>query len=210
MRWPSSRSVLVAISKIRNPWPGAASWTRQTDEIPEEEWQRRKGGCAAMRLESYYWVIHTSESLRTPRGRSKTKTGISRARWEIGKVWERCWGCVWQIKKRKGAKGTKKTFGWSGKSEQEEGDRVRADLWLARTWVGRKVTEYLNSEFLCGHTFPFLEGWWPSTVVWWAQLLECFKIVVIIYISSPKLRIRTSFLLACPHQIYFLKRQKKR
>lgn len=27
-----------------------------------------------------------------------------------------------------------------------------------RNWVGRKITEYLNSEFLCRDTFPCLEG----------------------------------------------------
>lgn len=74
---------------------GPASWARQTDKF-----QKRNDNIETEAVQpwdsnkSYYWVIHASELLRSRTGRSKTKTGISRVRREIGKVWGRCWSWV--------------------------------------------------------------------------------------------------------------------
>ena len=74
---------------------GPASWARQTDKFQKRNDNIEKEAVQPWDSnKSYYWIIHTSELLRSLIGRSKTKTGISRVRREIGKIWGRCWSWV--------------------------------------------------------------------------------------------------------------------
>lgn len=66
-------------------------------------------------------------------------------------------------------------------------------------------------EFLCRNTSSCLEGLFGICIGSGSNCENAVKLfIVIIYKSCPKPRITTSFLLACPHQIYLKKKKKKK
>lgn len=80
-------------------------------------------------------------------GRRPTNTGVSKQDEKLGKLGKDVGaGFKWLKKKKKETKQEwNKTFGWNGKVEQEQCDRVGTDLWMGEE-LGKKKDNWVSKS----------------------------------------------------------------